>query len=63
MLDQIFSAFFSQESVNKFERNTDTGEIAQKTLKAGCVAIRTQRNCARGRSPGGRELRGGEPGR
>jgi DNA-binding beta-propeller fold protein YncE len=49
----LYATAFESGAVDVFNRNPSTGDIAQKTLKAGCVAIRTQRNCARGRSLAG----------
>jgi DNA-binding beta-propeller fold protein YncE len=45
----LYVASFESGAVDVLNRDTDDGEVAQKTLKAGCVAIRVQRNCRRGR--------------
>lgn len=45
----LYATAFTSGAVDVFDRDSGSGAIAQKPLKAGCVAIRKQRNCARGR--------------
>jgi DNA-binding beta-propeller fold protein YncE len=45
----LYATAFDSGAVDVFERAANSGEIRQKPLKAGCVAIRKQRNCALGR--------------
>ena len=45
----LYVTAFDSSAVDTFNRNTGSGAIAQKALKAGCTAIRQQRNCTFGR--------------
>ena len=45
----LYATAFSSGAVDTFNRGGGSGEIAQKALKAGCTAIRKQRNCTFGR--------------